>query len=938
MAERQPHWSSDVQRLRLGDVEIDLRYRSVHRGGSSYELNPRCFDLLLLFLREPGVLQTRETIFRKVWCGAVVEDASLTNCIWLMRRAFGRTAKQWIRTVPKQGYVFDPPSSAYVAVNSPDAPPEPESVVEALPDLAPVAVVPLPAIAAAPAIVSRAPRRRPWLLAAAAVVAAVALGGAALLRADGVASTHRRVALIAASGAELPDDARWATPLLQAWLEWQLRSFPDLTIGAATDACRDCGELAIVLGIEMAPGGDAPWRVSARFRGPSPPPDVMRAGSADTLVATLDAVGRDVLAAVAPSHDRASYPPLALDAATAAEFAQGWAAEQRHRWSDAARAYTSVADKAPAFGFARVRLAQTLDELGQQGAAQAELARAAAWIDALPEPLRAPVNAQRALIAHDDAVAARAFAALAHGGDVAYRLGEAAALKRLGRTRDAAERLAGEPPAQPAPALRWLMLRADVEIANRDMARAAKTAQAAIDVAAKLGWEHERAQATLLYVESQADNGRPLDAALFDAAARSFDAAGDKLGALRARVYADLYGPRSHDAPRRLDELLAEARLAGNAGVEIDALRRTALYFDAAGDIDRARVRFAQAAAVADASGRAYERRLIDLHLLHEDTLRLDFDAVDRRLARLRAEPLQGRAAYSVGLNAARLAYLRGHYDTALTTLADAERALRAGENLPQIALANGCLRGSIHLMQGRTSASRNDIRECRASGQPVLDQLADIASAELAIHAGDLAQARRLLVPMTGIVRDLANRQHRWNLAIEIAPLLARVGEFDAARELIDDVLPDVTRAQYRLLVANAHVTRAEIALALGRTDDAKRDVATAAALVPDDDWYERRRIRTINALIAQARGDTESAARELESLHADALERGDVLAELLVHSVMDPGTLASDCSDRRHAQLLADSGMRGASDLWMNPAMHAAGAALANAHAKEP
>ncbi|MDC8012424.1 winged helix-turn-helix domain-containing protein [Tahibacter soli] len=936
MAE-QPHWPSDVQRLRLGDIEIDLRYRTVRRGDSSYELNPRCFGLLLLFLREPGVLQTRETIFRKVWCGAVVEDASLTNCIWLMRRAFGRTAKQWIRTVPKQGYVFDPPASAHAVVCPPEAPAESESVAAILPD--PAAVAAACEVAPVPAIAAHTARRRPLLWAAAAIAATVALGGAALLRADSVASTHRRVALIAATGAELPDDARWATPLLQAWLEWQLRSFPELTVAAATDACRDCGELAIVLGVEMAPGGDVPWRVSARFRGSSPPPDVMRASSADALVATLDAVGRDVLAAVVPSQDAASYPALALDAATAAEFAQGWVAEQRHRWSDAARAYTTVVDKAPAFGYARVRLAQTLDELGQQGAAQAELTRAAAWIDALPRPLRAPVDAQRSLILHDDAAAARAFAALAHaGGDVAYRLGQASALKRLGRTRDAAQLLAGEPPAQPAPALRWLMQRADVEIANRDMARAAKSAQAAIDVAAKLGWERERAQATLLYVEAQADNGRPLDAALFDAAVRAFDAAGDKLGALRTRVYADLYGPRGNDAPRRLDELLAEARLAGNPGVEIEALRRTALYLDETGDTDRARERFAQAAAVAESSGRAYERRVIDLHLLHEDTLRLDFAAVDRRLARLRAEPLQGRAAYSVGLNAARLDYLRGHYDAALATLADAERALRAGDNLPQIALANGCLRGSIHLMQGRTSASRNDIRECRASGQPVLDQLADIASAELAIHAGDLGEARRLLMPMRKQVRDLANRQHRWNLAIEIAPLLARVGELDAARELVDDVLPEVTRAQYRLLVANARVTRAEIALALGRTDEAKRDAATAAALVPDDDWYERRRIRTIDALIARARGDAQGAARELESLHADALDRGDVLAELLVHSVMDPGTLAGGCSDRRHAQLLAESGMRGASDIWMNPAAHASGAALANAHAKDP
>jgi DNA-binding winged helix-turn-helix (wHTH) protein len=934
MGELQPHWSADAQRLRLGDVEIDLRYRSVHRGGTSHELNQRCFDLLLLFLREPGVLQTRETIFRKVWSGAVVEDASLTNCIWLMRRALGRSAKQWIRTVPKQGYVFDPPMPAVEVACVPEPPPEP--VVAAIEPVAlPLPVKPVVAPAAA---VVREPRR-PWLIAAAALVFAIAFGGAALLHADGSASAHRRIALVAAVDATQPDDARWATALLQAWLDWQLRSFPNVSLAATADPCRDCGELAIVLGVDLAPGADAPWRVTARFRGTAAPPDIARAGSAETLVATLDAVGRDVLAAVTPARELSTYPTLALDAATAAEFAEGWAAEQRHRWSDAMRAYTSVVDRAPAFGFAHLRLAQVFDEIGQEGAAQAELKRASVWIAALPEPLRAPVEAREALIRQDYRTAADAYAALAHdGAGSAYRLDEAYALRRLGRTRDAAERLAGETPAAPAQAVRWLLARTDVALANRDMANAARTAQSAIDAATKLGWDHERGKATLFFVEAQAENGQPVDPMLIADAVRRFEAVGDKLGALRARVYGDLYAGPAAQAPRHVDELLAEARLAGNPGVEIDALRRVALYHDRTGDIGRARERFAQAAAVAESSGRSYERRLIDLHLLHEDTLRLDFKAVDQRLAALRVEPLQGRAAYAVGLNAARLDYLRGHYDAALATLDATEIALRAGEDLPQIALANGCLRASIHLMQGRTSASRNDIRECRASGQTVLGYLADLASAELAIHAGDLAEARRLLLPMREIVASLDNRQHRWNLAIELAPLYARIGELDAARELIDTTMPAVTKAQYRLLVATAHVTRAEIALAHGRVDDAERDVEASAALVPGDHWYERRRIRTVRALVERARGDDAGAVRELEALHADALERGDVLAELLVHSLMDPGTLAADCSDRRHAQLLADSGMRGASDLWMNPAVHASGAALANAHAQEP
>src|SRR6478752_1907483 len=118
-------WPENAHRLRLGEVEFDLRYRSVHRNGRVHELNQRCFDLLLLFLREPHLLHTREEIFRRVWSGAVVEDANITTSIWMLRKALGDEAKGWIRTVSKQGYVFDPPGAIEPAPASDAAAPEP---------------------------------------------------------------------------------------------------------------------------------------------------------------------------------------------------------------------------------------------------------------------------------------------------------------------------------------------------------------------------------------------------------------------------------------------------------------------------------------------------------------------------------------------------------------------------------------------------------------------------------------------------------------------------------------------------------------------------------------------------------------------------------------------------------------------------------------------
>src|SRR5690349_16085709 len=101
MADTESSWPATAQRLRLGEIEVDLRYRRVQRAGATQELNPRCFDLLLLFLREPQIVHARDEIFRKVWPGVIVEDASLSTSVWQLRRALGGEAKQWIRTVSK---------------------------------------------------------------------------------------------------------------------------------------------------------------------------------------------------------------------------------------------------------------------------------------------------------------------------------------------------------------------------------------------------------------------------------------------------------------------------------------------------------------------------------------------------------------------------------------------------------------------------------------------------------------------------------------------------------------------------------------------------------------------------------------------------------------------------------------------------------------------
>ncbi|WP_257388633.1 winged helix-turn-helix domain-containing protein, partial [Tahibacter caeni] len=435
MADIELPWPADTRLVRLGEIEIDPRYRKVSRAGVVHELNPRCFELLLLFLREPRVLHTRDAIFRRVWRGAVVEDANLTTSIWLLRRALGGAAKQWIRTISKQGYIFDPPASLDIEFVGGDetlaAATRPAGDANLDPD-APTAA---PAEAAAaesmtPSLLSRTNRSitrgRALALTVAACLSLMLLAGG-LLGARNRDTPATRVVLVAAADPSLPDTQRWPLRLLQHWLSWQLGNAPQVELRSPSDVLADGSETVVLLELGTpAQGGE--WRVSAHFRGDAALAPIVQQAGDKQLVAAIAAVGDAVVARLSGVSGYTA-PPLALDTASAPQLADAFDAEQQHRWNDAVRAYTSVVAAAPGFGLARLRLARCLAQLGQRSAAQAELARADAWLQSLPEFLRAPLKAEGLALRGEPAAAAAAYAALQqarHGDDAEYRVAEAA--------------------------------------------------------------------------------------------------------------------------------------------------------------------------------------------------------------------------------------------------------------------------------------------------------------------------------------------------------------------------------------------------------------------------------------------------------------------------------------------------------------------------------
>lgn len=934
-------WPENTQRLRLGDIEFDLRFRSVRRCDRVHELSQRCFDLLMLFLREPGVVHTREEIFRRVWGGAVVEDANITTSIWLLRRALGESAKGWIKTVSKQGYVFDPPgvlepsplaeapAEAAVETTTEVASPEPPSSESA-------GVEPAGRMNEAAAVAAQPRAWLAWAWRAAGTVAALAamLLLAVFLFPQGRA-TVSRVVLVAPADAALTAEARWPAELLHGWLDWQLRSLSQrIAVAEQVGGDDNSDAVVVLLRVTMPAGRDGEWQVSADFHGGAELRPIRLSSAPDRLVATIDEVSRRVIAALVP--DLPPRPPLALEAQPAADLVHGLAAEQRRRWNDAVTAYRKVLGTAPEFSPARLHLARCLAELGQFNAAQSELDVAEPWIQRLPAELQPALRAQALAIRQNYVGAAEAYGQLwktSLGDRPDYRLAEATNLRKAGFSRDAFERLAGPVPATPARALPWLIERTEIELANRDVARARETAADAIDLARQLGWEQERAQATLLLVNALVATQAVVDQDLFADAVAGFEASGDHIGVLRAQFYRDLFGSTEPSAPpQHLDTLLAEARAAGNVAVEIDALRRSAQYYYRSGEVSEGRERFEQALAVAESSGDVYQRRLVELNLLFLDARSTDTERMQQRLRRLRAESLQGSLAFGVGLVTARDKFRRGEFDAALAAVAATEEQLRATEarSLPQVAAALACMRATVYIPQGRMADASTAVQACRSPDLPYFTRYADIGEAELDILAGDLPSARKRLESVLVQVEKETVQPDRWSLLAEVAPLLTQTGEAHRARALIEAVLADVERSGLHTTEGDMRSAMAEVDLAEGRLADAEVQLQKAAKLLGAEDWIGQRRLRTLQVLIEQGRGHDRPAMAVLIALHDESREHQDVLTELLTHSLAREH-LSELCSPERHARLLAQSGMRGANLAWLlPPATRVAQAAL--------
>jgi TolB-like protein/DNA-binding winged helix-turn-helix (wHTH) protein/Tfp pilus assembly protein PilF len=92
----------------FGPYLLDPAQKQLFARGEPVALTPKAFDTLLLLVRHHGRLVTKDELLRAVWPDVVVEEATVAQNVFRLRRVLGEDANgsPHIETIPKRGYRF----------------------------------------------------------------------------------------------------------------------------------------------------------------------------------------------------------------------------------------------------------------------------------------------------------------------------------------------------------------------------------------------------------------------------------------------------------------------------------------------------------------------------------------------------------------------------------------------------------------------------------------------------------------------------------------------------------------------------------------------------------------------------------------------------------------------------------------------------------------
>src|SRR4030095_6913425 len=92
----------------FGVFRLDATDRLLYREGILVSLPPKVFDTLLLLVTRSGQVLTKDEMMKQLWPDTFVEEGTLAQYIFLLRKALGDSA-EWIQNHPRRGYRFSAP-------------------------------------------------------------------------------------------------------------------------------------------------------------------------------------------------------------------------------------------------------------------------------------------------------------------------------------------------------------------------------------------------------------------------------------------------------------------------------------------------------------------------------------------------------------------------------------------------------------------------------------------------------------------------------------------------------------------------------------------------------------------------------------------------------------------------------------------------------------
>jgi DNA-binding winged helix-turn-helix (wHTH) protein/tetratricopeptide (TPR) repeat protein len=125
--------------LSFAGFELDQQ-RAELRGpdGVAIRLRPKTFDLLILFVRSPGRILSKQELMEAVWPNIHVGEDSLFQCIRELRAALSDDQRQIVKLVSGRGYMFDAEVLTPPTPDGQKSPPAPE--IAANPEASRIAV------------------------------------------------------------------------------------------------------------------------------------------------------------------------------------------------------------------------------------------------------------------------------------------------------------------------------------------------------------------------------------------------------------------------------------------------------------------------------------------------------------------------------------------------------------------------------------------------------------------------------------------------------------------------------------------------------------------------------------------------------------------------------------------------------------------------------